>query len=285
MLAQHLADLEADREHRVERGHRLLEDHRDLGAAQLLHLARSDREEVAAAVENPARSTDGGVFAGQEAHHRQRGHGLSAARLAYQGHGAAYRHVEADGLDRLEARRLIDAELDRKGADLEEVHFSLGSSASRIASVNRLKAVTSSAMKTVATVSCHPLPSRSSVPASASMLPHETVSTPTPKPRKVRITSDLMKSTTCSESCTSTTWLTLGRMCTNMRRALEAPIASAASTYSRTLCFMYSARTRRKIPVQPVRPRIRITVSTPFWLITAATASTSSRYGIEVSTL
>ena len=70
-----------------------------------------------------------------------------------------------------------------------------------------------------------------------------------------------------------------------MRRAFEAPTASAASTYSRTLCFMYSARTSRKIPVQPVRPRIRITVSTPFWFTTAATASTSSRYGIEVKTL
>ena len=35
-----------------------------------------------------------------------------------------------------------------------------------------------------------------SVGASASMLPQETVSTPTPKPRKLRITSDLMNSTT-----------------------------------------------------------------------------------------
>src|SRR5439155_8659363 len=128
--------------------------------------------------------------------------------LADQRHGAAHRHVEADALDGLEARHLIDAELDRKVADLEEVHFSLGSSASRIASVNRLNAVTRSAMAMVAAVSCHHLPSSSSLPASASMLPHETVSTPTPKPRKVRITSDLMKSTTWSESCTRTTWLT-----------------------------------------------------------------------------
>src|SRR5205807_5319742 len=103
---------------------------------------------------------------------------------------------EADALHRRERGHLINAELDREVADLEKVHFSLGSSASRIASVNRLNAVTRSAMKTVAAVSCHHLPSRSSLPASASMLPHETVSTPTPKPRKVRITSDLMNSTT-----------------------------------------------------------------------------------------
>ncbi|OIQ63367.1 hypothetical protein GALL_550910 [mine drainage metagenome] len=32
--AQHLVDLAADRHHRVERGHRLLEDHRHGGGAQ-----------------------------------------------------------------------------------------------------------------------------------------------------------------------------------------------------------------------------------------------------------
>ena len=33
--AQHLVDLAADRHHRIERGHRLLEDHRHGGSAQL----------------------------------------------------------------------------------------------------------------------------------------------------------------------------------------------------------------------------------------------------------
>src|SRR5262249_6508535 len=277
MLAQHLADLEADREDRVERRHRLLEDHADLLAAHALHLIAPYREEVAAAIENAARGCDGRVFLRQQAHDRERAHGLAAARLAYQRHGAAHRHVEAHAFHRGEARLLVEAEFDREVADFEEIHFSRGSSASRIASVNRLNAVTRIAMAMVAAVSCHHLPSSNSLPASASMLPQETVSTPTPKPRKVRITSDLMKSTTQIESCTSTTWLTFGRMCTNMRRAPEAPIASAASTYSRTRCFRYSARISRKIPVHPVSPRIRITVNVPFWFTTAAMARTSSR--------
>src|SRR5438477_5987149 len=285
MLAQHLADLEADGEHRIQRAHRLLEDHRDLRAAQLLHLARSDSEEVAATVENPARRADARILLGQQAHHGERGDRLAAARLADQRHGAAHRHIEADALHRVHAGGFVEAEANRKVADLQQVHFSLGSNASRIASVKRLNAVTSSAMKTVAVVSCHHLPSRSSLPASASMLPHDAVSTPTPKPRHVRITSDLMNSTTWSESCTSTTWLTFGRMWTNMRRASLAPMASAAMTYSRTLCFMYSARTSRKMPVHPVSPRIRITGSTPFELTTAAMESTRSRYGMEVNTL
>ena len=39
MQGQGLGDLPADRQHRVERGHRLLKDHRDLVAADLAHLA------------------------------------------------------------------------------------------------------------------------------------------------------------------------------------------------------------------------------------------------------
>ena len=40
----------------------------------------------------------------------------------------------------------------------------------------------------------------------------------------------------------------------NILRKWEAPIASAAQTYSRDLCFMYSARIKRKGPVQPDKP-------------------------------
>ena len=44
--------LAADREHRVQRRHRLLEDHRDLAAAHAAHLFFAEREQVAALVEN-----------------------------------------------------------------------------------------------------------------------------------------------------------------------------------------------------------------------------------------
>ena len=100
-------------------------------------------------------------------------------------------------------------------------------------------------MNSVAAASCHHLPITSSVCASASMVPQLTISIGTPRPRNDRITSDLMKPTTSSESCTSTTWLMFGRMWTNMRDACEAPIACAARTYSREACLMYSARTSR----------------------------------------
>src|SRR5213075_1237109 len=112
-------------------------------------------------------------------------------------------------------------------------HRSFGSSASRRLSVSIENAVRKIAMNTVAAASCHHLPITSSVCASDSIVPQDTMSIGTPRPRNERITSTLMKATTRSDSCTRITWLTFGRMCTNMREAAEAPIACAASTYSR----------------------------------------------------
>ena len=43
-----LGDLSPDRQERVQRGHRLLKDHRDLVAADRLHFALGEIEEVAA---------------------------------------------------------------------------------------------------------------------------------------------------------------------------------------------------------------------------------------------
>ena len=80
VLAQHLADLSPDREHRVQRRHRLLEDERDLAAA---HRAQPR------AASSESRSTPSNIDAaadrrglGQQPHERHAGHALAAARLA-----------------------------------------------------------------------------------------------------------------------------------------------------------------------------------------------------------
>src|SRR5690606_18388607 len=109
-----------------------------------------------------------------------------------------------------------------------------------------------------AAASCHHLPKISPLCASFSILPHDTTPIGTPKPRKLKMTSDLINATTKIDICTRAIWLTLGKIWTNIRRILLTPIALAASTYSRAVCFMYSARTKRKTPVQPVRPKIRM---------------------------
>ncbi len=89
--------LVADRHHRVERGHRLLEDHRDLVAAdapqgrflqpEQVYLAAVARHEAGAAAGDAA----AGAF--DQAQDRQRGHRFAGAGLAHQRH----RFAAADG--------------------------------------------------------------------------------------------------------------------------------------------------------------------------------------------
>jgi hypothetical protein len=63
---QWLSDLAADREDRVQRGHRVLEDHRDLVAANVAHLLDGHREEITPVQSHGAGNPGGGD--GQQAH-------------------------------------------------------------------------------------------------------------------------------------------------------------------------------------------------------------------------
>ncbi len=54
MDRKHLADLIADAAQRIERGHRLLEDHRDAGAAHPPHFRGGGRRQIAAFKHHPA---------------------------------------------------------------------------------------------------------------------------------------------------------------------------------------------------------------------------------------
>ena len=93
-----LGDLVAHREHRVERRHRLLEDHRDLVAPDLRHLVLGELREVAALEHDrrgrldPARQVD-------QPHDRERGHRLAAAGLADDAERAARLDREVDAVD------------------------------------------------------------------------------------------------------------------------------------------------------------------------------------------
>ena len=50
---ERLRNLVADREHRVQGGHRLLKNEPDLGAANRLHLAFGQRQQIASVQQNP----------------------------------------------------------------------------------------------------------------------------------------------------------------------------------------------------------------------------------------
>src|SRR5436853_7564867 len=88
---ERLSELTADREHRIQARHRVLEDHRDLVTAQLPHLAILQLDEIAslegrAAGLHPARAR-------QEAEQRQRGDALAAPGLADDDERLARRDV------------------------------------------------------------------------------------------------------------------------------------------------------------------------------------------------
>ena len=95
---QDLADLPLDRVQRVQRRHRLLEDHRDLVAADLSKVALVVVDEVLAAIEHRAAGMAGGRI-GQELQDRQRRDRLARAALADQRQRLALVDVEGDVVD------------------------------------------------------------------------------------------------------------------------------------------------------------------------------------------
>ncbi len=96
---QHLADLVSDREQRVERRHRLLENHRHLDAAQppplrLAEFRQFEHAAVAVAIGKRARRDP--AVRRKQAHQRQRGHRFTGAALAHQRKRPAATDAEAD---------------------------------------------------------------------------------------------------------------------------------------------------------------------------------------------
>src|SRR3954470_12156952 len=93
MNGYRLTDLIAEREHGIERRHRLLKDHRDLIAANRAHLAHIEIQEILTLVENlaahnlPGRARD-------EPHDGKAGHALPAAGLTHNAKSLAWMNVE-----------------------------------------------------------------------------------------------------------------------------------------------------------------------------------------------
>ena len=94
---QGLGDLPADGQHRVQRGHGLLEDHGDLAPPDAAHLVLGEREEIPPLEEDLA-ADDPPRGSRHEPHHRERADGLAAAGLAHQGHGLPGLDVPGDAI-------------------------------------------------------------------------------------------------------------------------------------------------------------------------------------------
>ena len=117
MRLERLADLPADREHRVERGHRVLEDHRDLAAADRAQLLVVQREQVAAAEHR--RAARDATVPREDPEQGERGDALAAARLADDPERLAGSDVERDPVDGVDEPPL-GAELDVQVVDDEK---------------------------------------------------------------------------------------------------------------------------------------------------------------------
>ena len=117
MDAQHLVDLAADRDHRVERRHRLLKNHRHPGGTQLTQPPVAGGQQFLADQLDAAAGRHQRTLL-QQSHHGQRRHRF--ARSAFTDHAQrfAFVHLQGDAVDDAFAARLL-AEADDEVVDVE----------------------------------------------------------------------------------------------------------------------------------------------------------------------
>ena len=112
-----LGDLVADPVDRVQRRHRVLEDHPELGAAVLLHLGVRHLQQVGALVDHLALEVR--VHIAREAHQRHRRDALAGAGLADDPEHLAALELERDAVDRAHDA-VLRREVDLQVVDVEE---------------------------------------------------------------------------------------------------------------------------------------------------------------------
>ena len=115
--AQHLLDLPADLVDRVQRGHRVLEDHRDLGPAHALHLGLREPHQVAALVQDLA--FEDRVRVADQLHDRHHRDALARAGLADDAEHVPGLERERDAVDRAHDA-VLGAERHAQVAHVEE---------------------------------------------------------------------------------------------------------------------------------------------------------------------
>ena len=126
--AHRLADLIPDRVQRRERGHRLLEDHRDPAAADLPHggaVGVEGRDVDALRVLRVGPEADCAAadprHGRQNPHHRLRDDRLPGPRFADQGDGLSMRDPKRHAIDRSQHPLAVQPELHPQIRDLEDV--------------------------------------------------------------------------------------------------------------------------------------------------------------------
>ena len=116
MRADRLDELPADAVQGMQRGQRVLEDHRELLAAQGAHLLRARAEQLAAVEVDPARDAR---VPGMQTHQRQRRDRLARARLADDPERAPGAQLVADPVDRVH-QAVLGGELHAQVLDAQQ---------------------------------------------------------------------------------------------------------------------------------------------------------------------
>src|ERR1035437_5907701 len=99
MGGHNLGDLLADRHRRVQRGHRVLEDHPNLVATHLTQVSVAELHQIPPIETDLAAGDE--ATPGQQPHDRHGGHRLAAAGLADDAHSLARLDFEAQAVDRV----------------------------------------------------------------------------------------------------------------------------------------------------------------------------------------
>ena len=97
MRLERLADLAPDRQHRIEARHRVLEDHRDLAAADPAQLGVGKPDQIATL--EPRAAARHATVPREDPEHGERRDALAAAGLADEAERLARRDVEGDAVD------------------------------------------------------------------------------------------------------------------------------------------------------------------------------------------
>src|SRR5471032_668809 len=243
MDLQHLGDLVADPHQRIERGHRLLEDHADAVAAQQAHLRWSQRQQVAI-LEGDAAARDS-QRRRQESHDGGGGDRLAGAAFAHDAEDLAGLEIEAYILDRIGTVGAL-GQRDGEVADREQAHrwrASRGFMASLSPSPTRLSASTVRKMASPGNTLIHQAMRITLRPAPI-MKPQD-IRLGSPSPRNDRPLSSRMALATIRLASTMMGESALGRISRKMIAVRERPSTSAACTNSRERSDRNSARMTR----------------------------------------
>src|SRR5690606_35828781 len=242
-----LGDVVDDPLHRVEGGHRVLEDHSDLPAADVAHLFLTQAHQVLT-VEEQLPLGNAGV-AWQQAHHRLAEGRLPAAGLPDQAEDFPAADVERDAVDRPQrtgAGVVFDHQVANRVEDLA-AHLSrnLGLMISIRPSPSIVRVSTTNITARPGNVTSHHEVWMATCPRARSM-PQSGMCGGRPRPRNERPAPVRMASATLTEKMIATDGITLGKMYFQRISQDRAPIERAASTKTASLMARVCPRTIRK---------------------------------------